>query len=220
MKKRMLLSCAAALLLISCNNNGNQDEAVKNDTATTATNDAKSDEAWVPVDSATQMQKWMEYATPGDNHKMLASWAGNWDADMTTWDYEGATPRQTKGSAVYQMILGGRYLSGVHTANMMGMEFEGHDLMGYDNATKTFTSTWVDNMGTGIMKSSGTYDAGSKTLTITGKCPDVCRPGKECEMKEVITVVDDNHHKMEMYCPDPKTGKMFKMMEINSTRKM
>jgi hypothetical protein len=220
MKKTFLLSCAAALLLISCNNNGNQNEAVKNDTATTATNDTKSEEAWVPVDSATMMQKWMEYATPGDMHKMLASWEGAWEGDMTSWDYEGAAPRQSKVHADYNMILGGKYLSSVHKGDMMGMSFEGHDLLGYDNATKKFVDIWVDNFGTGVMHLTGDYDASAKTLTLAGMSPDICHPGKECETKQVITIVDATHHKMEMYGPDPKTGKMFKMMEISSTKKM
>ena len=34
-----------------------------------------------------------------------------------------------------------------------------------------------------------------------------------------LTVVDDDHHTMEMYGPDPATGKQFKTMEIKFTRK-
>jgi hypothetical protein len=49
--------------------------------------------------------------------------------------------------------------------------------------------------------------------------PDICRPGKMCSMKETFTIIDDNTQKMEMYGPDPKTGKEYKMMEINLSRK-
>lgn len=213
MKKILLSACAVALA--ACNNA----EAPK-ETASTDTALVKQDsEAWVPVDSATMMKNWMEYATPGDMHKMLASWEGTWDAAITSWDYEGATPVQTKGMSVNKMILGGRYLSSVHTSDMMGMAFEGHDLIGYDNASKHFVDVWVDNFGTGVMNLTGDYDASTKVLTLSGMSPDICRPGKVAETKEVITVTDDTHHKMEMYCPDPKTGKPFKMMEINSTKK-
>lgn len=117
------------------------------------------------------------------------------------------------------MIFGGRYQSTTHKGNMMGMPFEGMSITGYDNATKKFVSTWVDSWSTGIMNMSGDWNAGTKTLTMTGTMPDICRPGKMCSLKEVITVVDDNTQKMEMYGPDNKTGKEFKMMEINMSRK-
>ena len=83
---------------------------------------------------------------------------------------------------------------------------------------KQFTSSWVDTWSTGIMNMSGPWDASSKTLTLTGTTPDINRPGKECSFKEVFKVVDDNNQVMEMYGPDPKTGKEYKMMEIKMTR--
>ena len=46
---------------------------------------------------------------------------------------------------------------------MMGMPFQGMSTMAYDNGKKTFMSTWIDNMGTGILETEGTYDAGTKT---------------------------------------------------------
>jgi hypothetical protein len=35
------------------------------------------------------------------------------------------------------------------------MPFEGISTLGYDNAKKTFFSTWIDNMGTGMMVMEG-----------------------------------------------------------------
>lgn len=52
---------------------------------------------------------------------------------------------------------------------MMGMPFEGHGTLAYDNHRKMFVSTWIDNMGSGIMVLEGTYDDASKTLTLMGK---------------------------------------------------
>ncbi len=42
--------------------------------------------------------------------------------------------------------------------------FEGMSLMGYDNAKKVFMSSWVDNMGSGIMQMEGTWDPNTKTI--------------------------------------------------------
>jgi hypothetical protein len=42
--------------------------------------------------------------------------------------------------------------------------------------------------------------------------------GKSADMKEKISIVDNDHHVFEMWTPGPD-GKMFKMMEINYSRK-
>lgn len=217
MKKIILTACSAMVLLVACNNNGEKTDPAKTEASSTEVK--KTDEAWVPVDSATQMKAMMDYATPGDMQKMMASWDGTWNGDMTMWDHEGAAPQKMLGTAANTMILGGRYQSSKHTGNMMGMPFEGMSIMGYDNALKKFVSSWIDNFGTGIMMMSGPWDEATKTLTLTGTMPDICRPGKECTMKEIFKVIDDNTQHMEMYGTDQKTGKEYKMMEINMTRK-
>ncbi|HEX2683325.1 MAG TPA: DUF1579 family protein [Ferruginibacter sp.] len=74
-------------------------------------------------------------------------------------------------------------------------------------------------MGSGIMMMTVDWDPTAKKLTMNGTVPDICRPGKMCSMREVLTLVDDNTQQMEIYGPDPKTGKEFKMMEIKMTRK-
>lgn len=215
MKKIILTACAAMFLLTACN------DETKTDAASTgeAIPEVKKEEAWVPVDSATMMKAMMEYGTPGKMHEMLASWNGTWTGETTMWEYEGATPQKSTGTAVNTMIMGGKYQSTKHSGNMMGMPFEGNSITGYDNATKKFVSTWIDNWSTGIMTMSGDWNESAKTLAMNGTYPDICRPGKECSMREVFTIVDDNTQKMEMYGPDPKTGKEFKMMEINLSRK-
>jgi Protein of unknown function (DUF1579) len=219
MKKNLLTACSAIVFLIACNSSETKENKTDSGSTIVATTEPKKEDAWVPVDSATQMKAMMEYGTPGDMHKMMASWNGTWNGDMTMWDSEGAAPQKMTGTAVNSMLLGGRYQSSKHTGNMMGMPFEGMSLMGYDNALKKFVSSWVDNFGTGIMMMSGPWDAATKTLTLTGSMPDICRPGKECTMREVFTVIDEKTQHMEMYGPDQKTGKEFKMMEINMTRK-
>jgi hypothetical protein len=51
------------------------------------------------------------------------------------------------------------------------MPFEGRGTEAYDNITKQYVNTWIDNMGTGIMHSTGPcQDAGKK-------CPYLQRHG-------------------------------------------
>lgn len=219
MKKTILTACTAMLLLIGCNSSETKDNKNDSSSTTVTTTESKTDEAWVPIDSATRMKAMMEYGTPGKMHELLASWNGTWDEETTFWEYEGAPPQTSTGTAVNTMILGGKYQSSKHTGNMMGMPFEGMSITGYDNATKQFVNTWIDNWSTGIMTMTGTWDEATKTMTFTGTMPDITRPGKECSLRQVFSVIDDNTQNMVMYGPDPNTGKEMKMMEIKLSRK-
>ena len=174
-------------------------------------------ETYTMADSATMMQNWMAYATPGEPHKMLAKSNGTWTGDMTMWMAPGAPPQKMTGTATYKMILDGRYQQGTHSGNMGGMPFEGISTTTYDNFKKLMVSSWIDNMGTGIMMMEGPWDAATKTATLKGKAYDPSA-GKEIWMRQTWTPVDDNTEVMEMYKTGPD-GKEFKCMEIKATRK-
>ncbi len=214
MKQKLLFFLAGALLLAACNNEKKDDKT----TQETVTPGDTKEKAWVPVDSAAAMKAWMDYATPGDPHKSLAAANGNWDAEVTTWMAMDAPPTTSKGSAVNRMIMDGRYQVSEFSGDMMGMPFNGLSTTAYDNYKKAFISTWVDNMGTGIMMMEGPWDDATKTMTLTGKYINPAN-GLDCEMKETFTMTDENNHVMVMYGPDQQTGKQYKNMEIKFTRK-
>ena len=167
-------------------------------------------------DSAAMAKAWEAYMTPGDMHKLMASMDGKWDAEMTFWMTPDAPPTTHKSTSEVKTILGGRYQETVYKGKMDGMDFEGHGTMGYDNAKKKFISTWIDNMGTGMMISEGTYDEASKSISMSGKSMDPSM-GKELETRSVHKMVDDKHHVMEMFCT--VDGKEFKNMEIKLSKK-
>lgn len=168
------------------------------------------------TDQETAMKAWQEYMTPGDMHKMLANADGEWDCEITMWMKPDADPVKSTGTCVNKMILGGRYQQSDFSGDFMGNPMEGMGILGYDNAKKIFISTWVDNMGTGIMKLEGPWDDQTKTMTLTGKELDPMQ-GKEIEMKETVTWVDENTQKMEMFMVT--NGQPVKTMEILFKRK-
>lgn len=204
----LLVGCI--LLTASCDNASNKES--KNDTAS-----SKKETAFIPVDSATAMKNWTNYMTPGEMQKMIVSWDGKWNTEISSWMSPDAPPEKSTGTSINKSVLGGRYQESIHTSTMMGMPFEGHGTLGYDNAKKTFVSSWIDNLGTGLIKLEGSWDAATKSITMKGMCTDPAS-GKDCEMKEVFKVVDDNTHIMEMYGPNPKDGKEMKMMEMKFKR--
>jgi hypothetical protein len=216
--ERLLLSmCTAAILLFACNNEKTANETATESTASDSATTSK-EEVWVPVDSATAMKAWMEYATPGEPHKMLAKFNGIWTGEVTMWMSPDAPPTTSTSTMTNKMVMDGRYQLSEFKGSFMGQPFTGMSTTAYDNAKKVFISTWIDNMGTGIMKMEGPWDEASKTMTLSGKMMDPST-GRECNMRETFKIVDDNTQIMEMYGPDPKTGKEFKTMTIKLTKK-
>jgi hypothetical protein len=86
---------------------------------------------------------------------------------------------------------------------------------GYDNVKKKFVSSWIDNMGTGIIFSEGTYDAATKTFTYHAE--EEMMPGMKTKVREVIKITDNDHHLFEWY--EDRGGTEVKTMEIHYTRK-
>lgn len=215
MKKQILTLAFASITLIACKKEGPKTEAPTEPVATdTEVVDAVTE---IP-DSATIANAWTAYMTPSKAHEMLAKDTGKWNANMKFWNvYTPEAPAETmQSTAEYKMILDGHYQEGIYKGEMWGMPFEGKSTTAFDNASQEYISTWMDNMGTGIMIMRGTYDETSKTLTLTGSMIDPVTK-KDKKQKEVLTYIDDNTQKMEMYDVNAN-GKEFKTMEILSKR--
>jgi hypothetical protein len=166
--------------------------------------------------SPEEQQAMMKAMTPGEHHKHLARFAGNFEYTSRMWMAPGAPAMESKGTSSAKMILGGRYLQDTVTGDAMGMKFEGMGWTGFDNLSGEYKFAWIDNMGTGIMYASGRCSDDGKVLEFEGS---VMAPGapEPIPIKEVVTYVDDTHHRLEWYMPS-KDGKMFKSMELNYTR--
>ncbi len=94
--------------------------------------------------SEAEQKAWMDYMTPGSVHDMLAKANGDWTQNITLWMDPNAPPTKTTGTVTNKMILGGRYQYSTHSANFLGMPFEGISILGYDNSKKMFESSWVE----------------------------------------------------------------------------
>ena len=208
---------AVTLLLLSCNND-------KKDTSSTATTDASKmntaenpvDTAQAqPMDSAAMMKAWQDYMTPSEPHKRLAMSDGKWNEETSMYMSPGAPPDIMKGSCENAMIMNGLYQSSAHHGSYNGSPFEGLSTMGYNNATKKYESTWIDNMGSGMMKMEGDYDDASKTYNMKGTETDMMT-GKEIAVRETYKLIDDKNQYMEMF--ETRGGKEAKVMAVKYTK--
>ena len=168
-----------------------------------------------PQPNEKEMAAWMAYMTPGKYHTFLAQTNGMWNTEITMWMEPGATPTTSKGTCENSMILGGRYQESVHKNEWNGAPFEGKATVGFDNILKKYQSTWIDNMGTGMMIMEGVYNDKTKTLMTTGKMVDPMA-GTVISVREVMTFMDENTYAMDMYITNK--GKEFKTMNIKYTR--
>lgn len=163
------------------------------------------------------MAAWQKYMTPGDAHKLLGSMVGTFDTKVSSWMAPGAPPMVSTGVSQNQWVLGGRYLQENFSGTFMGQPFQGIGYTGYDNAKKQYFGTWMDNMSTGVMTSTGGTADNGKTWKFNSTMTDPMT-GKDTAGQTVVTVPDADHHTMEMWGAGPD-GKTFKMMQIDYTRK-
>ena len=169
--------------------------------------------------TASDMQACMAAATLGKMHEHLAKSVGTWHGKNTLWMYPGAQPAKSESTTTIKPMLDGRYLQCEMSGDMPGMgPYSGFALYGFDNVSQKFVSTWVDNCGTGMAHGTGDLSGDGKTLTwnYAYNCPITKKP---TALREVETWAGADARKLEIFGIDPKSGKEFKMMEIELTRK-
>lgn len=193
-------------------------------TTTTTTSPATTATSTSAMPSADEMKMMMELAKLNENHKLLADTAGTWSYIVKMWMDPKGNPSESKGTAVRKAVMDGRYVTGDYSGSfkmpgadgkMKDMNFKGMSMDAYDNVKKKFVSGWVDNMGTGIMITEGTYDPATKSITYTGEFE--MAPGMKSKVREVVKLTDKTHMSMEYY-EDRGQGEA-KSMEINYTKK-
>lgn len=168
-------------------------------------------------DDTALVNAWTDFMTPGEEHKWMARSAGKWYGDVNTYMDPGANPMKSKAKVRYTMIYNGLYQLGVYKGNMMGQLFEGQGILAYDKTREEFITTWIDNMGSGVMVMTGQYEATSRTLQLKGTQTNP-KTKKETTIRQDILFVDDKTQLVTMYGPGTD-GKEVKLVEIRLTRK-
>ncbi len=152
-----------------------------------------------------------EFPKPGPQHELIKQGEGTWDAVA-----KGPEGMEAKGTATGKMACGGLWLVSDFKMDMLGMEFHGHGLDGYDVDKKKYVSVWVDSMSTAPLVFEGDYNAATKTLTQTAKGKGM--DGKPTTFKSVLKTKDKDHHVFQMFVAGAD-GKESLMMTIEYTRR-
>lgn len=179
----------------------------------------QAEEAPPPMSPETQamMEAWEKASTPGAQHTQLAGhFVGDWTTTQTIWWDPAAPPAVQTGKASTEALFGGRTLRMTFDGEFMGQPFQGLGYTGYDNVTGRYYSTWTDSMATGFMLAYGDYDAATKTYTFRTEMHDPMKPDSKTPLRNVIRIVDADHHVFEMH--ETHDGKENKSMVIEYRR--
>ena len=168
------------------------------------------------MDMEAMMEVYKKLGTPGAPHKVLASMVGSWKTKVKSWCDPNTGPVESTGTSEQKMLLGGRFLQQEFSGEMMGSQFTGIGVSGYDNHTRKYVSTWIDSMGTAILFFEGTASADGRIITQESRYDDPIKG--PMKWRSVTKIVDDNTHVFEMYATY-EGQKEEKMMEITYTRK-
>ena len=161
------------------------------------------------------MKKWQEIGALSQEHKDLAKSVGKWNATVTMWMAPGAPPMESKGSAEFRPILGGRFIVQDFTGDFMGQEFHGMGMAGYDKFKKLYVASWQDDMSTALYTMTGKKTA--KGVEYMGLMDEPMTGEKNKKSKSMVRWENDDTMYYEMY--DKAKGKEWMAMQIKYTRK-
>lgn len=155
--------------------------------------------------------------TPSDEfHKMLARSNGAWTGQATMTFAADAPPVTSTSTLTNTMAMGGLYQVSEITYNIMGKRITGIRVTGYDAAKKIFTRAMIQDGGNGVAM-EGPWDETVKSMTFCYKQAN-SSTGRESEMKEVYTIIDENTELLELFRLDPQTKNESKILNVKWTR--
>ena len=166
----------------------------------------------VPGETMARMMKLgEELATPNKHHAFLNQMSGDW---TTTSSVMGMPP--STGTASYTMILGNRYLDGMHDGDYMGVSFVGRLTIGYDNYKHKFIASFIDNLGTSMRVAEGMLDKSGTVLSLWGPVDDWMTDEHDKPAMYRYRIIDDNHFSFEVH--DLGMNEHSKVIEVHYER--
>jgi len=152
---------------------------------------------------------------PEKEHALLSQVTGTW---KTTFHLSipGAPPIESHGTEVNEKLgelwVVGRY----DDPGMGGQRFAGVQIFGYDPVKKKYVAAWADSESSSLSLQEGTFDATTRTLTLSGPSIDPMTH-KESTSRSVMQWTDDDHRVQKLYAPGPG-GKEMEIFTIEYER--
>jgi len=169
------------------------------------------------VDMAALMQQARKYTTPGEQHKLLERFIGEWDT-LARIVMPGTSGEGEKGTATFDWLMEGRWIKMQSSGSMMGMQTESFSIMGYDNFKMSYVIVTVGTMDTAMLTSEGDLDPGGEALITYGTLDEYLTGEHDKMVKYVWRFVSDDEMTLEVHdLPIGETNT--KVVEITFSRR-
>lgn len=171
------------------------------------------------MSEATQTeQHGFKMPTAGLEHKRLQPFVGTFKSEVKMWMGPG-DPMMSTGTMTNSWQLGGLYLHQGYVGDPTDgpfPSFVGQGYWGYNPTSKKYEGFWIDNASASMHMETGDVDADGKVWTMHSEmtCPQT---GDQMKKRSVITLIDNDRNKIEMYFTT-SDGNEMKAMEINYVR--
>ena len=162
------------------------------------------------------MNAWMMLRNPGEHHKHLEAFVGEWTSEITMWMEPGAEPMTEGATSSVRSIFGGRYFEWTHKGVFGGMPFEARQFDAYNNGDQRYEGTWADNFGTLILYYSGECEDDGRVRTMHTEYSDPTGSGDKISNRLVFTWQDEDHFLFESF--ETRGGEEFQNMETRYSR--
>lgn len=171
-----------------------------------------------PEKAESQRPAWMAMGKPNSNHARLASLAGDWDQTIHIYSHDGTPPMESKGTAKYRVILGGRFVT--EEVKMIlddKTTFEWTGMYGFDNRKNKYIAFWADNLGTDFEQGEGENGLGGNDISFIGRQIEPST-GEETKFRWTMKLESQSEVSivMNVFGAD---GKEVKMLEIEQKRR-
>jgi len=153
-----------------------------------------------------------------EEHQRFEPFAGTFRAEVKMWMGPGE-PHVSTGVMTNTLDLGGRFLAQSYKGDQTDgsfPNFEGRGYWGFNTVTNKYEGIWMDTASTFMQPETGNVDPTGKIWTMRSRLTDP-RSGGPLHKRSVITLIDNDHHSMELYFQGPD-GNEFKSMEIRYER--
>lgn len=153
---------------------------------------------------------------PGPEHQALEPFAGDFTAEVKMWMGPGE-PMVSTGKMHNAWDLNGLYLRQTYTGDAVDgpfPNFAGRGWWGYNQTDKRYEGFWIDTAATAFQVEQG--QAKGNVWTMIGEMTNP-QDGSVMQKTTIITLIDNDHHTMEMFFKDA-AGNEFKAMEIHYQR--
>ena len=154
----------------------------------------------------------------GDEHRILAKLAGDFDIQQKEFGEEGKLKGELTGVLTRTMILDGRFLQEEAEVKGKSRTTKIMVTIGFDRRKKKFVSVTVNNQTTLPYVAEGTWDVAKKEITFIDEEFDPITMKLVARTREIHRILSDDEQLIEEYVALGDKSE-YRTLEIRYTRK-